>query len=144
MRIDVTPALREALSEADLPDGGAVFEATSQVASWREAREVLLGAFRISQGAARAEAPIVYVVHGHDLLGRRGAASAVMATGLLSAARTAALELSRKGAPVNVVAVDDDTSPSVVARWVTRLTERDGPTGELVHLHPDHMGKALP
>lgn len=122
----------------------AVFYATDVVQDWEAARSRLLEAFTVSQAAAREERPIVYVVHGDDLLGRRGAPSAMAATGLLSAARTAAVELTRSRVPVNVVAVGDDTDPAVVERWVEHLSDPDGPTGEIVRLDPSHIGKALP
>ena len=144
LEIVARPELGEALAAVHLPERGAVFDATSPVATWEEAREVLMRGFAISGAAARAEASFVYVVHSDDLLGRRGAPSAMVATGLLSGARTAAIELSRKGAVVNVVAVGDDTRPDVTARWVARLLEPDGPTGEVVRLDPGHIGKALP
>jgi 3-oxoacyl-[acyl-carrier protein] reductase len=64
-------------------------------------------------------------VHNDDLLGRRGAGRAMVATGLLSAARTAAVELVKSGVPVNVLAVEDETDPSTVARWVG-LRDRAG------------------
>lgn len=144
MRVETGHALAEALAQADLPPDGVVFEATASVPGWEKARAVLLQAFALSQEAALAEAPIVYVIHGDDLLGRRGAPSAMVATGLLSAARTAAIELSRKGAAVNVVAVADDTDPAATARWVSHLTDPAGPTGSLIQLHPGHLGKALP
>lgn len=144
MQIDASPALAAALANHDLPEEAVVVDATGPVAGWEEVRAVLLRAFGLSQEAARAEAPIVYVVHWEDLLGRRGAAPAMVATGLLSAARTAAIEMSRKGAPVNVVAIGDETPPDLVARWVVRLTESDGPTGEIVRLEAGHLGKALP
>lgn len=144
MHFDAPPALVDHLQALDLPDDGLVFAATGVVSDWEAARAVLLRAFLASQKAAVAEAPIVYVVHGEDLLGRRGAASAMVATGLLSAARTAAIELSRKGAVVNVVAIGDDTPPARVARWVGHLTDPEGPTGEVVRLNAAHLGKALP
>jgi threonine dehydrogenase-like Zn-dependent dehydrogenase len=144
LEIVARPELSEALATIQLPDRGAVFDATAPVDTWEEAREVLMGAFALSGETARAEASFVYVVHSDDLLGRRGAPSAIVATGLLSGARTAAIELSRKGAVVNVVAVGDDTRPDVTARWVARLLEPDGPTGEVVRLDPVHIGKALP
>lgn len=121
-----------------------VVDASSSVVDWDSARDVLMRAFAVSQEAARNETSIVYVVHGDDLLGRRGAPSAMVATGLLSAARTAAIELSRKGAVVNVIAVGDDTDPALTARWVEHLADADGPTGELVRLDAGHLGKALP
>lgn len=120
------------------------FDALERVPDWEAARSILMRAFRESQDAARDGSPIVYVVHYADLLGQRGAPSAMVATGLLSAARTAAVELARAGVPVNVIAVGDDTTPEAVERWAGYLTERDGPTGEVVRLDPGHLGKALP
>ena len=121
-----------------------VFRATEPVADWEAAREQLLAAFRVSQAAAQNGTPIVYVVHGDDLLGRRGAPSAMVATGLLSAARTAAIELTKAGVPVNVVAVGDDTPEETVALWSAHLSAPGGPTGEIIRLDPGHLGKALP
>jgi hypothetical protein len=82
--------------------------------SWSEILGELTRAFEVSRAAAQAEESIVYVVHQDDLLGRRGAGNAMVATGLLSAARTAALEGARKGWVVNVVAYDQDADRSSV------------------------------
>ena len=144
MRIEASPALTRQLEELSLPTTGAVYEATDEIVDWPTARSSLLRAFTLGQEAAQAESSVIYVVHSDDLLGRRGAPSAMVATGLLSAARTAAIELSRKRASVNVVAVGDDTDASVTAQWVLNLTNPSGPTGELVRLDPSHLGKALP
>jgi hypothetical protein len=144
MEIEAGEALSLALSGLELPVDGAVVEATDTVDDWPEAKRVMMKAFTLSQRAAIAEAPIVYVVHGDDLLGRRGAPSAMVATGLLSAARTAAIELSRKRTVVNVVAVGDDTPPEETAHWIVTLMDPSGPTGEVIRLDPGHLGKALP
>lgn len=144
LEIVAGPDLTAAVDEVTVPGTGAVFEATNVVTSWEDTRRTLSAAFELSRRAAQAESSFVYVVHADDLLGRRGAPSAMTATGLLSAARTAAIESARAGAVVNVVAVGDATPPAITARWVGRLLERDGPTGELVRLDPDHLGKALP
>jgi hypothetical protein len=126
------------------PTPPAVVDASRRVADWEEAKTLLMMAFSVSQDAARKDTPIVYIIHGDDLLGRRGAPSAMVATGLLSAARTAALELAGRRVPVNVVAVGDETELEVRDRWVLRLAEPDGPTGEVIRLDPGHIGKALP
>jgi hypothetical protein len=144
MRLLVSPLLREHLEAADLPAAGLVLDASATVTDWTGARDVLMSAFAASQESAVAESSIVYIVHGDDLLGRRGAPSAMVATGLLSAARTAAIELSRKDAVVNVVAVGEEASPETVARWVAHLCDPTGPTGEVVRLDAAHLGKALP
>ena len=112
---------------------------------WEEVRAELSRAFQMAQEAARAEENFVFVVHHDDLLGRRGSGNAMVATGLLSAARTAAIEGSRKGWTVNVVAFDDDADPELVQGWAERLAEDShGVTGELIRLGSSHLGKALP
>jgi ABC-type branched-subunit amino acid transport system substrate-binding protein len=112
---------------------------------WDEVKAELSRAFQMAQEAARAEESFVFVVHHDDLLGRRGTGNAMVATGLLSAARTAAIEGSRKGWTANVVAFDDDANPELVREWAERLAEDpSGVTGELIRLGPSHLGKALP
>lgn len=113
--------------------------------NWQDVRAELDRAFQMSQEAALAEESFVFVVHHDDLLGRRGAGNAMVATGLLSAARTAALEGARKGWTANVVAYDDDSNPELVQGWAERLAEDSlGVTGELIRLGSSHIGKALP
>jgi hypothetical protein len=120
-----------------------VFAAAEPVDDWAGVKSTLTLAFEMSREAAAARVPIVYVVANDDLLGRRGAPAAMVATGLLSGARTAALEMAKDGAPVNVLAVDEPSAPEAVCRWVRQLCEPGGPTGELVHLGSGHIGKAL-
>lgn len=112
--------------------------------TWSEVLAELTRAFELSRAAAQAEESIVYVVRQDDLLGRRGTGNAMVATGVLSAARTAALEGDRKGWAANVVAYDHDADRSSVEAWATRLLDPDGVTGELVRVGPGHVGKALP
>lgn len=68
----------------------------------------------------------------------------MVAAGLLSAARTAAMEGSRKGWTANVVAHDDKADPAEVEEWARRMLESNGVTGELIRVGPGHIGKALP
>jgi hypothetical protein len=112
---------------------------------WEEVRAELERGFAFARSSAQREESFVFVVHHDDLLGRRGAGNAMVATGLLSAARTAALEGARKGWSSNVVAYDDDSDPEQVRSWAERLaTDPAGVTGELVRLGASHLGKALP
>ncbi|MGF1668760.1 MAG: hypothetical protein ACFCVC_21055 [Acidimicrobiia bacterium] len=122
---------------------GLVFVADLHDDAWPAVEAELTRAFVLSRAAAQAGEPVTYVVHNDDLLGRRGAGRAMVATGLLSGARTAAAELVKAGVPFNVLAVEDDTDPATVAKWVRVVSEGDGPTGELIHLGPGHIGKAL-
>jgi hypothetical protein len=112
---------------------------------WEEVRAQLDAAFAMSRAAARADESFVYVVHHDDLLGRRGAGNAMVACGLLSAARTAALEGVKKGWTANVLAYDDDSDPAQVEEWANRLAgDSTGVSGELIRLGTSHLGKALP
>lgn len=112
---------------------------------WREVRAELERAFAFSREAAREERSFVYVVHHDDLLGRRGPGDAMVAAGLLSAARTAAIEGSRKGWTANVVAYDEGADLAQVEAWAQRLAGRsEGVTGELIRIGSGHLGKALP
>lgn len=111
---------------------------------WADVKNELDRAFQMSRTAAQAEESFVYVVHHDDLLGRRGAGNAIVATGLLSAARTAAIEGSRKGWTANVIAYDDDADPQQVERWANWMLDSNGATGELIRIGNSHLGKALP
>lgn len=123
---------------------GLVFVPNDVGDDWAEVRSELLEAFRLTQEAFTSGTPICYVVLHDDLLGRRGPGPAMVATGLLSAARTAAIEGRKPGVAVNVLAVNADTEPETLGRWVARLLEDDGLTGELIRLGSSHLGKALP
>ncbi|HUG32998.1 MAG TPA: hypothetical protein VMM14_08925 [Acidimicrobiia bacterium] len=112
---------------------------------WDEVRAELARAFAVARTAAQAEENFVFVVHHDDLLGRRGVGNAMVATGLLSAARTAAIEGSRKGWTANVVAFDDLADDELVRDWAERLVaDSHGVTGELIRVGSSHLGKALP
>jgi len=122
-----------------------IFEAQAVGDDWQAVRAELERAFVMSRVAAQREESFVYVVHHDDLLGRRGAGNAMVATGLLSAARTAALEGARRNWTANVVAYDEDSDPDLVAGWAKRLAEySSGVTGELIRIGTSHLGKALP
>jgi hypothetical protein len=111
---------------------------------WPQVRAELTEAFLLSQRAARQGWPVVFAVDGDDLLGRNGPGRAMVACGLLSAARTFAMENRKAGIPVNVLALEPTTEPATVASWVELLLRPGGPQGELVRLGGDHLGKALP
>ena len=112
---------------------------------WPQVRSELERAFIFSRQAAQHEQSFVYVIHHDDLLGRRGAGDAMVAAGLLSAARTAAIEGSRKGWSANVIAYDEGEDLSQVEAWARRLAgDSEGVTGELIRVGSSHLGKALP
>lgn len=144
---DYFEALRSSIAE-DGPESGLVFVADRTVGSeWNDVSAELLSAFELSRVAVMAAAPIVYVVWHADLLGAGGDAGAAMvAAGLLSGSRSAAVEMQKAGVPVNVLAIEDDTPAATTAAWVARLLalEPGGPAGEVVRLGSRHLGKTLP
>jgi hypothetical protein len=111
---------------------------------WSEILAELTRAFGVAKQAAIEETSFVYVVRQDDLLGRRGPGNAMVATGLLSAARTAALEGAGRGWSANVLAIDLDVDPAAVQGWAQRLIDDGAVTGEVVRIGPGHIGKALP
>ena len=136
--------LAEALGALPLPDGALVFVSNSEIADdWDAVAGELAEAFDLSQAAVRDGAPVVYIVDNDDLLGRRGTGGAMVACGLLSAARTLAIETVRSGIPVNTIA-SSNSAPEAVASWVEALCRPNGPTGEILRLGSGHLGKALP
>ena len=137
--------LADALGGIALPDNALVFVTRNDITGeWNAVVRELTEAFTLTQEAARNEGPVVFVLDGDDLLGRRGTGQAMVACGLLSGARTLALETARSGVPVNVVAISEDTSPELVGTWVESLCRVGGPNGELIRLGGSHLGKALP
>jgi hypothetical protein len=138
-------ALADALNSLSVPQEALVFVAGSAVSDrWAEILDELTAAYELSQRAVRAGGPIVYLVDGDDLLGRRGPGRAMVACGLLSGARTLALETARAGVPVNVIAMSATTTHDSLSAWVELLCGTGGPNGELIRLGADHLGKALP
>ena len=121
-----------------------VFWAADVGDEWRDVLAELTRAFEMSRAAARAEESFVYVVRTDDLLGRGGPGGAMIASGLLSGARTAAIEGSRKGWTANVVAYDVDADREAVKERAAKLLDAAAVSGELVRVGPGHIGKALP
>jgi hypothetical protein len=69
----------------------------------------------------------------------------MVATALLSGARTLALELAKAGVPVNVIGTSIETEVGELGHWVRQLLRGPrGPTGELIQLGGTQIGKALP
>ncbi len=144
--LEVAATIRTDDAIADLLDidAGVIFQATEVDDDWEHVAAELRSAFDATKPAAVAGDPVVYIVSSDALLGRTGAGNAMVATGLLSAARTLAAELKRDGVPVNVLGVASDTPVESIVTWIGHLLEAGGPTGELVQLSGTQIGKALP
>jgi hypothetical protein len=143
----VPATIRTDDSVADLlsdVNDAVVFQVNEVDDDWAHIATEMKAAFDATRPAAIAGHPVVYVVSSDALLGRTGAGNAMVATGLLSAARTLAAEMARAGVPVNVLGVTAETPAAMIATWVRHLLEAGGPTGELVQLGGAQIGKALP
>ena len=105
--------------------------------SFDEVQTALTDAFHRVQAAAREGEPIIFVLSQEDLLGQRGAPSAILANSLLSGMRTLAAE----GHRANAVAVGADTDPEDLQHWIAQLEAGRGVAGELIRVHAKHVGK---
>jgi hypothetical protein len=142
MRMHIPAAWSDAFADLEHASG-LVFAVDRMDDRWSSVQAELRTVFELTRACARNSEPVVYVVHNDDLLGRRGPGRAMVATGLLSAARTLSLEFAKSGTAVNVLAIEDSTEPSAIARWDAITSEPGGPSGELIHLGTGHVGKAL-
>ncbi len=128
-----------------LAENALVFVADTDVdQSWESVLAELTEAFQCTRQAVAAGEPVVFVVDNDDLLGRNSPERAMMATALLSGARSVALEQVKVGIPVNVVSIEPGVEGEDLVRWCRGLIEMRGPTGELIHLGAGHLGKARP
>lgn len=147
--LDVPPALYGALVAAGIEPSGpgapTVIAAPLATSDWAETLDGLTHLFRRAKAAAEQGASVVFVVSVDALLGRTGALDAMAASGVVSAARTLALESKKQGAVVNCVATTESTPPDEAARWIVALlgASPEGPTGELIQLGGGQIGKAL-
>lgn len=137
----VPDEMRPALARLDQ---GLVFVPSPVGDDWDAILAELTEAFHLTQQAFTDGVSVVYAVQHADLLGQRGPGPAMVATGLLSAARTTAFEGRKPGIRANVLALEDDTPAEVTATWAEMLLSGEGPTGELIRLGGSHLGKALP
>ncbi|MGH8926936.1 MAG: hypothetical protein ACRDWH_01195 [Acidimicrobiia bacterium] len=137
--------LAEPLADIGLPAGALIFVTRPEISDdWSTIRAELTEAFTLSRAAARVGGPVLFVVDGDDLLGRNGPGRAMVACGVLSGARTLALECRKSGVPINVLALEAGIEPEVIASWVDQMLQAGGPHGELIRLGGDHLGKVLP
>jgi len=140
---DLESALRVAGWEPGAPSDGLILAAHRPPSGgWDAAVAFLREAFLLVRETMAAGAPIVTVLATEDLLGRQGVDGAVVACGLLSGTRTAAIEV--RGVPVNTLATAADVPLEQTARWILRLLAGDGVSGELVRLGGGHLGDVQP
>lgn len=142
---ELADGLRAAGLEPGEPGDPTVIATGAVAATWPDALEQLTDVYRAARSAATAEAAVVFVVSADALVGRLGAAEAMAANGIVSAARTLAAELRKAGVPVNCLAVTPDTPFGTIATWAERLLGggSDDPTGELIQLAGAQIGRAL-
>jgi NAD(P)-dependent dehydrogenase (short-subunit alcohol dehydrogenase family) len=147
--LDVPADLRAGFIAAGVVEtdagGPTVIGLPESLSDWPATLDALTAVFKKAKAAAVAGSPIVFVVSSDALLGRTGAAEAMAANGVVSAARTLAAELRKQGVPVNCVARSATSPDDVVVRWALQLLDggTDDPTGEVVQLGGAQIGKAL-
>lgn len=130
-------------SSASLDDG-LVFSPRDNITTWSEVEEVLTDAFRLSQAAMIAEAPVVYVLRADAVIGRAGVLDSAVAAGLVGGARALAFEGLRKGRYATVLGIDSgEPTASLPAAVEFVLTNRSA-AGQVTMLGKEHLGAMLP
>ncbi|HVR31251.1 MAG TPA: hypothetical protein VMS74_00905 [Acidimicrobiia bacterium] len=147
--LDVPPDLLDAFRTAGVgelePGAPSILAAPAGHGDWPSTLEALTGLYRKARAAAIEGSPVVFLVSSDALLGRTGALNAMAAMGVVSAARTLALELRKQGAVANCLASGVDTPRDETVQWSLHLLagSADGPSGEVVQLGGAQIGKAL-
>lgn len=125
-------------------DKGVVFVASRGLEDWAAVEDELAEAFRLAQEASLAEAPVVFVVDSEAMLGRAAPLDSMVATGLVSGARTLAFEGLRKGRYVGIVATDRTDAASALGETVHFAVANRVGHGQVITLGTGHAGAMLP
>jgi NAD(P)-dependent dehydrogenase (short-subunit alcohol dehydrogenase family) len=147
--LDVPPDLLGAFRAAGVgelePGSPSILAAPAGDGDWPSTLDALTGLYRKARAAAIEGSSVVFLVSSDALLGRSGALDAMAAMGVVSAARTLALELAKQGAVANCLASGVDTPRDETVQWSLRLLagSADGPSGEVLQLGGAQIGKAL-
>jgi hypothetical protein len=142
------PEDREGLRALGDVDGdveeGVVFVARRDLTDWPEVERELTEAFRLAQQASEADAPLVFVVESDALLGRGGPFDSMVATGLVSGARTLAFEGVRKGRYVGIIATDRSDEAGDLGEAIQYAVASRAGHGQVVTLGTGHVGAMFP
>jgi hypothetical protein len=123
---------------------GVVFVAGTGMPDWPAAEDELAEAFRLAQDASVAGAPVVFVVETDAMLGRAAPLDAMVATGLVSGARTLAFEGLRKDRYVGIVATDRRESAGELGEAVRFAIASRAGHGQVITLGTGHAGAMFP
>lgn len=149
VHLNVSEAVAGACRAAGVTEGDpgapSILATPTGLANWDSTLNALTALFAAAQAAAVQGSPVVFLLSADALLGRTGPLDAMAATGVVSAARTLALELAKQQAAVNCIAYTDSTPADEIVTWSLQLLESraGGPTGELIQLGGAQIGKAL-
>lgn len=125
-------------------DEGVVFVAARDLADWTSVEEELTEAFRLAQEASVAGAPVVFVIDSDAMLGRATPLDSMVATGLVSGARTLAFEGLRKERYVGIVATDRSESAGSLGEAVHFAIASRAGHGQVITLGTGHAGAMFP
>jgi hypothetical protein len=113
VHLHVTPELAAAFTQAGVTpvaSGAAtVISAPADLDDWPSTLGALEQLFEAAKAAAAEGSSVVFIISSDALLGRTGALDAMAAVGIVSAARTMALEVRKQGATVNCLATNRQT-----------------------------------
>jgi hypothetical protein len=143
-RAEDTESLRELGDENGDISSGAVFVAARAFADWQSAENELTDAFHLAQEASEAGAPMVFIVDSDAMLGRGKPLDSMVATGLISGARTLAFEGIRKNRYVGIIATDRSPQADHLAEAVRFSVANRAGHGQVLVLGTGHVGAMFP
>ncbi|MBS1886552.1 MAG: hypothetical protein JSU06_05115 [Actinobacteria bacterium] len=147
LRVDGHPAaaaLRIHGSADGDPGEGLIFAPHPEIADWASAEEELAEAFRLTQAAFAAAAPVVYLVEAAALLGRAEPLPSAVAAGLLGGARALAFEGRKEEAFATVIAIGAGAAPEQVSDAVGCAVAVRSGNGQVVAVGAEHLGAMFP
>lgn len=136
--------LRALGDDAGATDEGVVFVAARDLADWPAVEDELTDAFRLAQEASVAGAPVVFVVDSDAMLGRAAPLDSMVATGLVSGARTLAFEGLRKERYVGIIATDRSDAAGDLGEAIRFAISQRAGHGQVITLGTGHAGAMFP
>lgn len=106
-----------------------------------ELEDALTDAFDTIRAAVSDHRPVVIVVDEELLRGVGEPASVAFVHGLLGLTRAFGVEGRKPGWQVSLLACGPDVGNDERTRWIARLSDPQGATGELVRLGAEHLGR---
>jgi hypothetical protein len=141
-----TPRLADALyaagfRETSVSDGLIYDLSEAHPAHWDQVEAALEDVFSKTQAAARARAPVIYVLSEPALQGHSGTLEAALATAALGGMRSVAVEGARHDVQAHAVTVACPDDADRAAQAIVWLCTTATATGQVLRCSQVHVGR---